>query len=270
MSLQCSNCHASLNNEHIFCSQCGQKAHLHRLSWHDVWHDAVHYFTHADKGIFHLLLQLAIKTGTVAKEFIAGKRKKYFPPFNFFLIVATIYVFIFALNAKTAAPADINKQHPELSRMPDLKKRESVTKMYVRADKAKVFMNRHSNTVAMLALPLLAFIFWLWYRKAGYNYIEHLVAGMYMSGFTLLVQVLVFVPVGLLMKSSTSNLMLLLFFVFQVIYFSIFYYRFIGRRTWTAALKAFFVSLFTVAFWGMLSFLLIRQYIVNGYWGLLT
>lgn len=270
MNQQCLNCEKNLEVTDIFCSQCGQKAQLHRLNWHDIWHDAIHYFTHADKGIFHLLVQLLTKTGSVAREFIQGKRKKYFPPFNFFLIVATIYVFIFALNASPAASSDIERNHPEINRIQDAKKREHLANVYKRADKARVFMNKHSNMVAMLALPLLAFLCYLFYLKAGYNYVEHLVACMYMSGFTLLVQVLIFVPVGLLLKHNNPNIMLSLFFLFQLIYFSIYYYHFINRRTKGGAVKAFFVSFFIIAFWGIISYFFVKQYISHGFWGLMT
>jgi len=222
MSSNCANCNQPLIQDQHFCSSCGQKAHLHRLSWHDVTHDAVHYFTHADKGIFHLLLQLATKTGTVAREFVQGKRKKYFPPFSFFLIVATIYVFVFTLNDKPHTSVDVLKEHPELNKIPNEAKRANVMRIYERAAKARGFMNKHSNNVAMLALPLIALIYWLFYSQAGYNYIEHLVANMYMSGFTLLAQVVVFVPLSSLFNSKNSPVSLVAFFAFQLIYFTIF------------------------------------------------
>ncbi len=84
MSKECSNCAFILADNFIFCPQCAQKANLHRLSIHEVLHDGVHYFNLADKGLFRLLKDLLIKTGNVAKEYVAGKRKKYFPPLNFF------------------------------------------------------------------------------------------------------------------------------------------------------------------------------------------
>lgn len=264
----CANCEQEIMEVQHFCSNCGQKAHLHRLSWHDITHDAIHYFTHADKGIFHLLLQLATRTGTVAREFVRGKRKKYFPPFNFFLVVAAIYVFMSTFGNKTAVPADTIKEHPELNYIADPVKREHVLHIYERAATARSFMNKHSNTVAMLALPLIAFIFWLFYRRAGYNYIEHLVSNMYMSGFTLLCQVIVFIPLGKLFHVNNSNYILIAFFIFQLIYFTIFYYRFINRSTTAAGFKAFFVSLFTILFWVMLTGGLIRAYITTGFWGL--
>lgn len=269
MSAYCANCDQEIIQGQCFCPQCGQKTHLHRLSWHDITHDAIHYFTHADKGIFHLLIQLITKTGTVAREYVQGKRKKYFPPFNFFLIVAAIYVFVFTVNTKSNAPKDVLKDHPELSRIEDQKKRENVVHIYERSAKAMAFMKKHSNSVAMLALPLLAALFWLLYRRAGYNYIEHLVANMYMSGFTLLCQVLIFVPLSLLFKSKNSNYSLLMFFIFQIIYFSYFYYFFINRTTKLGRMKAFLVSLFVIVFWVALSATIIRLYISNGIWGLL-
>ena len=74
----CLNCNHPLTEGQHFCANCGQKAALKRLNLHDIWHDVVHYFTHADKGIFQLLKQLVTKTGIVAKEYVEGKRKKYF------------------------------------------------------------------------------------------------------------------------------------------------------------------------------------------------
>ena len=75
----CANCAAPLDPQFRYCPQCSQKVDLHRLSLHDIFHDVVHYFTHADKGFFGLLKDLAVSTGKVAREYVTGKRKKYFP-----------------------------------------------------------------------------------------------------------------------------------------------------------------------------------------------
>src|SRR5688572_5577066 len=90
----CLNCGSGLGTANKFCASCGQKANTHRLSFHDLGHDALHYITHADKGIFHLIKELARRPGTVAREYIDGKRAKYFKPINLFLIVGTILVFM--------------------------------------------------------------------------------------------------------------------------------------------------------------------------------
>jgi len=265
----CSNCGNALTENAAFCASCGQKAHLHRLSWHDVVHDAVHYFTHADKGIFQLIKALLLKTGTVAKEFVAGKRKKYFPPLNFFLIVAAIYVLITSLNAKPVVIKDIRAAHPEIALIKDPVKQEKTYAIYSRAAKSGNFLSRNSNMIAILALPFTAFLFWLLYKRSGYNYVENLVANMYMSAFTLLVRVLIFIPLVNLFSIKMPYLELTVFFIFQLIYFTLFYYQFIGKISMGAKVKAFFSALMVIGIWFALSGFAIRIYITNGFWGLM-
>lgn len=90
MEMTCKNCDRDLAPEFDYCPKCSQKVALHRLTFHDVFHEAIHYFTHADKGIFQLLRDLFKKNGVVVRQYVEGIRKKYFSPFNFFLIVAAI------------------------------------------------------------------------------------------------------------------------------------------------------------------------------------
>jgi hypothetical protein len=86
----CLNCMALLEPHQKFCAQCGQNADTHRLSLAHIWHDLVHAFTHADKGFLHLIRQLAVNPGKVAREYVNGHRKKYFNPFNFLILVVGI------------------------------------------------------------------------------------------------------------------------------------------------------------------------------------
>ena len=91
-SPNCLNCEENLEVSAKFCPQCGQKTSTHRLTIAHILHDGLHALTHADKGIFHLLKDLAVKPGIVAREYIAGKRKRYFNPFTFFLIMMGLFV----------------------------------------------------------------------------------------------------------------------------------------------------------------------------------
>lgn len=266
----CLNCHSTLIEGQRYCPQCGQKTILHRLNMHEIFHDAVHHITHGDKGFFVLLKNLLLHTGNVAREYVQGKRKKHFPPVNFFFIVAAAYVFIMTLNAKPQMQADVLKEHPELNYIPNIEQRHKVMDIYERAGKARIFMSKHANTIFMLATPLITLIFFLFYKKSGFNYVEHLVANMYMSSFTLLVQVIIFVPLISIFHLKEFNFLLIIFLIFQAIYFSVFYYHFIGRTSTQAKVKTALVSLAIIAFWSILSGSLIRMYISNGIWGLLS
>lgn len=39
----CLNCETYLQINQKFCPQCGQKTNIHRLSFHEVSHEAVHF-----------------------------------------------------------------------------------------------------------------------------------------------------------------------------------------------------------------------------------
>jgi len=145
---------------------------------------------------------------------------------------------------------------------------DNMSPQWIRGLKTKAFFNKYSNFVAMFALPLNAFIFWLFYRKARYNYTEHLVACMYMIGFILLCYAAVISPtIKLLGVPSYYGTMTLS--IFQVVYSAAFYYRFIDRKTGAGKIKSIVVSLASTVCWFALSGFAVRTYILNGFWGLM-
>ena len=82
----CLNCGTLLTADDNFCPHCGQKSRIHRLTLVHIFHEFFHSFTHADKGFLGITADLAAKPGIVAREYIRGKRKKYFNPFTYYLL----------------------------------------------------------------------------------------------------------------------------------------------------------------------------------------
>ncbi|RZJ68531.1 MAG: DUF3667 domain-containing protein [Flavobacterium sp.] len=267
MHTNCRNCETTLVAEYEFCPGCGQKADLHRLGLHELVHDGIHYFTHADKGLFQLVRDLVAKRGIVAKEYIEGKRRKYFPPLNFFLIIAAIFVFT-ATFKQSQLPIDVYEKHPELRDETDPATKTRLEKIYTRAEKANRFTNSYSNLIAMAALPLSAFIYFLFYKKAKYNYIEHVVAGMYLLGFCLLIYALILIPIAYLLGISRLYMVAVLMFL-QLFYGATFYVGFLGKSGAANYFKAFGVSLVSLLVWIVGSSFTVRLYITNGFWGIL-
>lgn len=247
MEATCKNCDVNLQPDYDFCPKCSQKAHLHRLSLHEIFHEAVHYFTHADKGIFQLVRDLAKKSGVVAREYVEGKRKKYFPPLNFFLLVSAVYVFVMSFGNPSTEKVDMLRKYPELAAIQDKQTQDKIVEMYVRRDQGVAFINKYSNIVSMASLPFTALLFWMLYRKGRYNYTEHMVACMYMYGFSTLIFVVLFSLLHYLLGISV-NYVFVGFFVFQLLYFSHFYYTFFGVKTRRKALKAFGATVFSLLF----------------------
>jgi hypothetical protein len=88
----CKNCENTVEGN--YCPNCSQKADTHRFTLKHFAHDFLHAFTHADKGIFLLMKELIIRPGKVATEFNAGKRKKYFNPITYLLIVMALQIYL--------------------------------------------------------------------------------------------------------------------------------------------------------------------------------
>lgn len=262
MEAICKNCDTAYSDHYNYCPNCSQKSRLHRLTFHDIVHEAIHYFTHADKGLFQLIRDLFTKRGRVAFEYVNGRRKKYFPPLNFFLIIAAVFVFV-ATQGTPQEKADVVKLHPEVNEIQDMVKRQQTIAIYERKDKAARFTSKYSNLMAMCSLPLTALIFWLFYKRARYNYIEHLVAGIYMTGICILVYAVVIMPLSFVFGFKGEPA-IGLFFLLQLLYFAVFYYDFLQKTTKAQFAKAFGVSFFNLALWAVVSGSIVRYYISSG------
>jgi hypothetical protein len=266
----CLNCENELLTGQNFCAGCGQTATVHRLTTHDVVHEALHYFTHADKGILILIKELATRPGQVARQFIAGKRKRYFSPLSFFLLVAGFYVFMMTTLNKGSHSVIPAEQRAAAAKIPDQKIRAKVLAAFDRSDKAINFINHYSNFVSMFAIPLITFFVWLFYLKGRYNYTEHLIANLYITGFTSLCYASILAPIGKLLHLGQANYLIIVYFIFEITYRSISYYYFMHKGTRSSAVKATAVS-FTVALaWMLISGSLMFFYMKNGLWGLLS
>lgn len=262
----CLNCGHALQPDHRFCPACGQATHLHRIDGHYLTHEAVHYFTHADRGIFLLLASLVRQPGIAARQYLAGQRKKYFPPLTFFLLGAAIMVFMSkwignpggeALQSVKAA-----LQNPALS--PAQKQQLLMAK---RSMEAADFTAQYANFVNMLATPVLVLWMYLFYRRQRLNFTEHLVANLYFVGFTSLGYSLLFVPVFHFVKDGSSLyvFLLLLYFVFEIGYRSISYYQlFPELKGKGGGWRCILASICSTVFWFILSFTAVGMYILFG------
>lgn len=165
----CSNCGATLHPEYKYCAGCGQSAHVHRLDLPHILHDMVHAVLHADTGIFHLTKAMLLAPGLVAKEYISGKRKKYFNPFNYLVITVAISAFLTAYFH--LMDADVRAQNP-----------------------VSAMVTRHINLIFFIGVPVSAFFTWLLFRGKGYNYAENLTFHAFLGGFRIVFFMLLYTP----------------------------------------------------------------------------
>lgn len=247
-----------------FCSQCGQQAAIHRFSIPHFLHEFFHAFTHTDKGILHLLKCLATRPGTTAREYIQGKRKAYFNPFTFFLIVMGIYVLADSFFVK--APTRAEPSQEVLARIPSAEGRDRYIGMLHRGDQVRHFMTGKANIVAMVAVPLIALVSWLFFSRKGFNYAEHLTANMMFVVFSNLVFVVLIFPLKAVLKNAPLGEKLpLIGMLLQVVYLAWCYNGFFQLTATGQRVKSFLVSLFAIVLWFLFSLTVMAVYIYQSW-----
>lgn len=258
----CLNCEVPLLQGQNFCSNCGQRSNVHRLNFHELSHELIHAVTHADKSVFKLVKDLLARPGVVAREYVAGKRTKYFKPLGFFLLVAGVVVF---MTSSFYSPNTRNTVQIEAAaeKMQDAEKKKKLLQQAARIKNVGKITGKYSNVINMIATPFLTFLFWIFYRKQ-FNYIEALVANMYFVGLIMIVYALLLVPVQNLFPIY-GRVFLSAFFIFEIVYRGFAYYQFANKKGLWSAVKAYGVSFLVSAVWVFATYSLISKYIRTGF-----
>ena len=98
LTLVCANCHAALAGE--YCGVCGQR---HEPHVHTVAHFAGEAFesvSHADSRLWRTLWYLLARPGFLTREFFAGRRVRYLPPFRLYLVISVLFFLVVGLPDK--------------------------------------------------------------------------------------------------------------------------------------------------------------------------
>ncbi len=156
----------------------------------------MHAIAHVDRGVLALVWVLIARPGTVAKDYVAGRRKRYFGPFAFVVIVVGLATAAMALAGFAAFSSD--------------------TPNWI-AD----WLQRHVNVVILLQVPLLAAFCALLFPRQQLYFAEHLVLAAYASGMRSLFLTVFLVPLWTLWQPS-HNSGLTLLAVYLCIWFAYF------------------------------------------------
>jgi hypothetical protein len=213
-STQCRNCEAPLVDGQTFCARCGQKHETHRLTLGSIGHDVMHALFHVDHSIFALLKGLLLRPGRVARDYVEGRRKRYFGPFGFVVITAGLAtLFVAITGAQWFAP--------------------------ITDSEAQAILTRHINLVVLLQTPVLTTLCLLLFWKQRLHFAEHMVLVAYTAGVRMLYLSFVAAPLMHLTGRTAADPVFiagyygpwLAFFAFAAV-------QFYGGTPWASALKA--------------------------------
>ncbi len=229
----CSNCGNHFSGP--FCNLCGQKV-THRISMAHIGHELVHAFTHADKGFLFLMLQLFKRPGHVAREYILeGKRKKYFMPFQYILIIGTIAAFV-AVNShfieQTTAALGGDGQYS--------------ARQLAFMQKINAWQSKYYNIMILVQLPFFALASSMIFKRHRLNFAEHLTMQTFITAQVALMSMVVMLSVLLVGKSSGSIILLL--GIISTSYQIMAYMQFFKEFSFKGFLKALFVNILGMIF----------------------
>ncbi|MBK9765299.1 MAG: DUF3667 domain-containing protein [Flavobacteriales bacterium] len=189
----CKNCAAELTD--AFCATCGQRADTRRISWKWLGEEFLSSVFVLERGILFTLKELFTRPGYMMREYLDGKRKAHFKPLSFVLVMAAVYSILFRLMP------------------PDFAMLDAPTKKIM--EQMNVFMGQYYALVELGLVPLFAACTWLFLRKYGNNFAEHLVIQSFLSGQRIFFNAIA-VPFNLLGLDVAMGVNGLLFLAYMV------------------------------------------------------
>jgi Protein of unknown function (DUF3667) len=226
----CNNCHQSFEGK--YCRHCGQKASVGRLDLHTLWHELTHAITHVDKGLIKLTKDLLVAPKKVYTGYFSGKRKTYFSPVMFFLIMAGLVVI---LGEKLWDFEDyITGRNDEFGRI----------------------LHRYEKIRFVIFIPLISLLTWLLFYKK-YNLAESITFWFFCMGTISFFGILSYLPEVIFIKHRDTIRYFADWLIMIVMFIHIFKVFF--ERTWWSGIKCFllgFISYISLAY----IFLLLAYY----------
>lgn len=234
----CANCSGLVETN--FCPTCGQKKDIHRISVGHVVHEGLHSITHADKGFFMLLKDLLRRPGYVAKEYIEGKRKRYFNPLSFLVISSALLAYVGSITGYmdrlTSNSARGSRQgHPYWQEV-----------MQIASHNGKWL-------TLLLMAPLFAFLSWVFFIRKPYNYGENFVLHSFIFGEAAIVRLVIFIPLSLLFPQYFVWLNMIIYELLYLTFLTVAYKQFFQQHLALTIVKVVAIrALFIILFWALI------------------
>lgn len=98
--LECLNCGQPLTGNENFCSYCGQRNSIKKLSFNNFISNLFSGFFSYDSRFWTTFIPLLTKPGKVSKDYVAGKRARFVNPFQLYLNVSIIFFLLLGITNK--------------------------------------------------------------------------------------------------------------------------------------------------------------------------
>lgn len=213
--MNCKTCNNPYKKTAQYCSNCGAKIVDDRLSLKGTWEEFVGPFFSWDNNFWRTFFGLFKNPKDVLEAYISGARKKYFQPFSYIILYATIAVFFYKffpmeiiMNYSEGFTKDYSSTNPS-SNVPKIN-----MKSYMET------LMSYYNFFVLLLIPVYALTSYIIFNKRDHNFFEHLVFNSYLQtnlGFiSLVLQVILVNMLG--MSFGIYSILFLFSFILFTLY----------------------------------------------------
>lgn len=226
-----------------FCTFCGETLDPKRTTFLHFIKGFPELFLGWKFNIFRTIAHLFLHPGQMLRSYLSGNHKIYYKPVQFFIAIAGIVLLLFLGYHISAPDSSIYEQfldNKELGRKLDKVNTDSLTSML------------------MLQFPIVAFLSWLFYRKKGYYFGEHLTANAFFIGEVSLYKIVLFPVYYFNNKTEVIDTLDIFYAVFVIGYYTYAFYDWLyHKKSGIGFIKSFLFVLTVYFILTIISFLIL-------------
>lgn len=181
----CKNCGHQFELE--YCNKCGQKASVKRIELKWLLDELPHAIWHIEKGFLYNVKQLFKRPGQSVNDFLEGKRKPFFNPLTYLVILMFInYIVMWITDFKYYDETELLNMSAE---------KATEVKGY---HKVNWWIVEHSYYYMLIAMPVVGIFLFLFLRtiKKKYNIAETTVMALFITAQSILIQSIIYFITG--------------------------------------------------------------------------
>jgi hypothetical protein len=188
MDDKCINCDLELTG--IYCSNCGQKGEIERITSKSLFSNYVGRIFGFDTKFLRTIKDLTISPGVVGHSFIDGNRVRYIDPVGYFFIITTLMLLTYAV-----LDVDIQEfMFSNSNQFSEMAGQETPTERQQKFQQETFqILSDNMRLLGFLIIPFIAITGKLFYRKSGLNFLEHSTHAFYIQGHATILTILAIV-----------------------------------------------------------------------------
>ncbi len=182
--MNCTNCGTEVASK--FCPNCGQPSPPKKITLANMYHDFQARIYGFDGMFPRTLRDITLRPGKASRAFIQGNRVQYYGPVGYFFLMITVMLLLMSI-------LDVDvvmfmKNAGKTALQPEARPGTHQAKFTQEAIK---FVSDNIKLISFLIVPIYAMTSrYIFFRKAGFNMLEHSVLPFYVQGHVYWISIL--------------------------------------------------------------------------------